>query len=312
MTVSRALSGNENVSAKTRQSVMEHATLIGYVKNSAATTMRGEQTAIVGLLLPNIINEFYARIANSLGLLCTDAGFDLVIHLTNDDYDQEVKSLLRLEALQARAVIRVPTPSPSTDQLNHTLGPRLINLIRTRDEENCAGSLLLDDGISINAAVNHLVKKGYQRIGYIGAAENLSSGRQRLAAFTEALRKNGHERDEHLICTGAPSYNMGRDFMLALLDTPTPPDALVCGGFEISNGALEACLTRNINMPGKLAFVGYGDPSFYRWIAGGITTITVSEHDVASRAIEMVQDADSLKTNSQQIIPTKLVIRSST
>lgn len=313
MTVSRALSSNDNVSAKTRKTVMDYAVQIGYVKSSAATTMRGTPTAIIGLLLPNIINEFYARFANALELLCTDAGFDLVIYLTNDDYPREVQSLRRLDALQARAVIHVP--APRSEQALYTCADetKLISLIRTRDEARCAGSLMLDDGSSIQAAVHHLAEKGYQRIAYIGASESLSSGRRRLASFTEALSEYSRQGIDQFIRTGAPSYTMGLEFMQALLDAPEPPDAVVCGGFEISNGALDACLTREISIPDTLAFVGYGDPTFYRWIAGGITTVTLSEHDVAGCAIELIRELDTHPTGrSARVIPTRLVIRGST
>ena len=85
MTVSRALSDNPNVSAETRQLTQARARAVRcYVKSSAANTMRGSPTAIVGLLLRN---------------LCADSGLDLVIHLINDDAARERQSLLRLHAL---------------------------------------------------------------------------------------------------------------------------------------------------------------------------------------------------------------------
>jgi LacI family transcriptional regulator len=112
MTVSRALSGNPNVNAETRALIVARATELGYIKSSAAMAMRGDPTAIIGLLLPNIVNEFYARFANALGIHCAAMGLDLVIHLTNDDPELEQKSLLRLQALQAATVILVPAPSP--------------------------------------------------------------------------------------------------------------------------------------------------------------------------------------------------------
>lgn len=288
---------------------MDHALQIGYVKSSAASAMRGEQTAIVGLLLPNIINEFYARFANAFGSLCAEAGFDLVIHLTEDNYEREAKSLLRLQALQARAVIRVPAPMSSQKQAITNTAIPTINLIRTRENEESIGSLLIDDGLAIESAVHFLFKKGRRRIAYIGASEALSSGRDRLNAFTRSLNNVGGTLHEDLVCTGAPSYQMGQDFMNSLLDLPEAPDSLVCGGFEISNGALDACLTNHVKIPECLEFVGYGDPSFYRWIAGGISTISISEQQVALHALEMVKAVDIRQEDKNKIIPTELILR---
>lgn len=288
MTVSRALSGSEHVNAATRKKVCEYAEQVGYVRSSAASAMRGDPTAIVGLLLPNIVNDFYARFANSLGLLCAEAGFDLVIHLTGDNREQEVSCLMRLQALQARIVFRVPAPRNSEQAPRALNGLDLVNLIRTVDDELSVGELLISDEQAIRQAVAHLHDIGRCRLAYIGASETLSSGRQRLQAFTEGLAENGLPLHDNLVFTGPPGLAMGHDSMQAILDVTDKADALVCGGFEISNGALNACLERGIRMPEQLAFVGYGDPAFYQWISGGVSTIALSGQEVAGRAIDMI------------------------
>jgi len=312
MTVSRALSGNPNVSTVKRDAILAKAVELGYVKNSAANTMRGEPSAIVGLLLPNVINEFYARFANALGLHCADQGLDLVIHLTNDELERERKSLLRLQSLQASTVVMVPTPLSGAKQLEKVEGLRVISLIRTRNPETDTRQVLLDDGSSIEAAVEHLLGRGYRHIAYIGAAESLSSGQGRLAAYMHALRRNNIEPDPCIIQTGSPGYDMGGERIAALLEGDCQFDSLVCGGFEISNGALNTCLQRGLCFPGDLAFIGYGDPSAYQWIADGITTISLSAEDLAERTAAMLVCEDTSNLPDKRLSPTRLVIRNST
>ena len=106
--------------------------------------MRGGQSAIIGLLLPNIINEFYARFANSLAILCADRSLDLVIHLTNDDPEREQQSLLRLQALQASTVILVPAPDAVDTSERFATSMRIIELIRTRHGAEVRGKLLIE------------------------------------------------------------------------------------------------------------------------------------------------------------------------
>lgn len=311
MTVSRALSGNPNVNPETRALILARAKELGYVKSSAANAMRGDPTAIVGLLLPNIINEFYARFANSLALLCADLGLDLVIHLTNDDPEREQQSLLRLQALQAAAAILVPTPRPvgTTERIASSM--RIIELIRSRQKTEVWGKLLIDDGASIKAAVAHLAGIGRQRIAFIGADPSLSSGRGRVAAYKAGLLANGLALDQTLIRTGFPGFVMGQDNMSALLALATPPDALICGGFEISNGALDCCLRSGVKFPQDLAFVGYGDPVSYRWIAGGISTIDVAPDDLAQRATLLLSSQEDEAQGTISCSPTKFILRGS-
>lgn len=308
MTVSRALSGHAGVKASTRDAIVARARELGYVRSSAAGAMRGDPTGIVGLLLPNIVNEFYSRFANALSLLCADRGLDLVIHLTNDEAARERQSLLRLRALQASAVIMAPTPAAPADMAPPPGAMRVIELIRTRDGAHGFGGLMIDDGPSITAAVDHLVARGRRRIAFIGAGASMSSGRGRAAAYRYGLARAAMPEDPALIRTAAPGFAMGRAEMEALLDAPSAPDAVICGGFEISNGALDACLRREIRLPDDLAFVGYGDPAAYRWLAGGITTIALSPDDIAERAMDMLESCDG---PGQVRSPARLTIRAS-
>ncbi|URK85989.1 substrate-binding domain-containing protein (plasmid) [Rhizobium sp. RCAM05350] len=121
---------------------------------------------------------------------------------------------------------------------------------------------------AIADAVDHLAGRGHRSIGFIGANLQLSSGRERFSAFRDSLQRHGIAMRGALTITAAPSFRMGHESLLALLDGNEAMTALVCGGFEISNGALDACLERGLRFRDDLAFVGYGDPgrlSMDRW-----------------------------------------------
>lgn len=311
MTVSRALSNHPNVSEEKRATILEYATKVGYVKSAAATAIRGDGTRIVGLLLPNLVNEFYARFANSLTLLCEKQGWHLTIHLTNDDGELEQSSIRRLRELQASTVIMVPTPDQPENDLFQTQDIRVIQLIRTRAMSFPSTALLIDDGASIAKAVTHLVQAGHTHIGYIGSYKMLSSGQQRLKAFREAMHWCNLDVDEALIRTAPPSFEMGHQSALSIMDNSAEVSALVCGGFEISNGALDACLRRGLRMPEDLAFVGFGDPSFYQWIGGGITTIVVPVDELASQAIDLMSQKLLGAETQKVVFKTSFLLRQS-
>lgn len=307
MTVSRALSAHPHVNAETREMVFKRAREVGYVKNRAANAMRGDSTGIVGLLLPNIINEFYARFANELGLLCSDSGLDLLVTLTNDEPAREQAGLDRLLALQASSVILVPAPGgePRTQDGD----THFIELIRTRCDDH--SSLLVEDETAMRAAVHHLAARGCTRIGYIGAAASLSSGRRRQQAYQTAMSEAGLTIDSALVRTGDPGREFGMASMLDLLDSTNPPQGVLCGGFETSNGALEGCLTRNVRFPDDMAFVGYGDPELYRWLAGGVTTIRVAPDKLARGALSMVIAGRDSAPESPPHAHAELILRQS-
>lgn len=293
MTVSRALSDNPNVTQATREAVQKRAQELGYVKNVAAKAMRGDASKIIGLLLPNITNEFYAHFANTLAQACDQQAYHLVIHLTNDQLEVEQKAISKLREVQAQAVIMVPCPEDKNLPLSSFGNLDVVQLIRQRDIQHPYRSILVDDTQAITDAVMSLANQGHQNIAYIGADESLSSGKQRLAAYQQGLRKANLTVNPSLVTTGSPSFETGSESALSAIGNGAT--AIVCGGFELSNGALSAYMADN-DSTSNLAFVGYGNPSFYNWIRGGISTIDIPVEQLAFDALNLITD-DHKTTN---------------
>ncbi len=288
MTVSRALSGSPHVKEETRKLVKLRAAELGYVKNAAATAIRGDGVGIVGLLLPTLVNEFYARFADTLATRLESAGLQLIIHLTADKLEQERRSLLKLREVQAAAVVMVPTPGSGTGKNGHTGEMRVIQLIRTEKSYPRSYMALVDDRQAIVKAVRRLAESGHRRIGYLGGATLLSSGSERLSAFISGLQEAGVDPQPKLIHTGIPSFAMGYEGASDMVKRDGAT-ALICAGFEVYNGALNGLLEKDLRLPTEVAFVGYGDPSYYRWLEGGISTIKIPVERLASETARLIQ-----------------------
>lgn len=307
MTVSRALSNHPNVQESTREMIVKRARELGYVKNAAATAMRGDGTRIVGLLLPNIVNDFYARFANVMADVCAAQSLHLVIHLTNDDLGQEQQALDRLRELQAMAVVMVPSPGAPGGTPPDMTPMSVIELVRRREGSGAQAAVLVDDHDALRDAVLHLADKGHRAIGYIGASGDLSSGGNRLSAYREGLRQAGLPEDPALVHTDAPSFGMGRKSAEHLL-AAGKATGIVCGGVEISNGALSALMHQGLKPGRDFAFVGYGDPHWYAWVAEGITAVRLPVEDLAREVVALL-GRDHLQSRETRSFKATLVIR---
>lgn len=314
MTVSRALSGNANVQEETRIAVVKRAKELGYVKSAAANAMRGEQTKIVGLLLPNLVNEFYATFSDSLAKSCEEQGLQLIIHLTSDDIEKEQMAIQRLREVQAESVVMVPAPGEYEHAENYLEGLDVIQLIRQRITATPCASVLVEDVAAISHAVEHLASDGkHKRIAYIGGDIVLSSGKTRLTAFLGGMKRAGLEPVEEDLFVATPSFSMAYNAARSIIDSGYAT-AIVCGGVEISNGALNACLEQGVRFPTDLAFVGYGDPSYYRWTGGGISTITIPVHELAVKTAWLLKQRRSTESDASQllqVLPAELLVRRS-
>ncbi|MEM8663113.1 MAG: LacI family DNA-binding transcriptional regulator [Pseudomonadota bacterium] len=303
MTVSRALSDHPNVQRDTRAAVHKRAAELGYVKSAAAQVMRGEKTQIIGLLLPNIVNAFYARLANAMAVGAQARSMQLIIHLTDDQRSAERLAVQRLREVQARAIAMVPAPGEEDTAPPSFGAERVVQLIRQRSFDVPAAAVLVDDTAAIHDAVGALRMRGHSSIAYLGGSQSLSSGRNRLAAFRSGLATAGLDEVDELVRTGAPSHAFGWDSARAVL-AQTSATAMVCGGFEISNGALEAVMAAKSKRAMEL--IGYGDPPFYRWLGGGVSAIRVPVDELADKALDL-----ALAPTPQAVsFPAELVMRS--
>ena len=307
MTVSRALSNHPKVRESTRKAVLDRARELGYVKSSVATAMRGDQTRIIGLLLPNLVNEFYARYANSLARYCEEKGLQLIIHLTNDDIVKEEHAVLKLREVQASAVVMVPAPGTQPGGEHYLKDLQVIQLIRTRGLQSKSTTVLINDSSAIIEAVKLLCERGHKRIAYIGGETSLSSGHDRLNAFKTGMQAAGLEILDTLIITDRPTFSLGYEAVTPLWEE-AGTTAIICGGFEISNGALNCILERNIQLPKEVSFIGYGDPSYYRWLCGGITTIKIPTIPLAEMTSELLSTTEA---EGCPALNAELIIRNS-
>lgn len=160
-------------------------------------------------------------------------------------------------------------PAPQEDEARAPVRDmRVIQLVRRARFARDAPAILIDDAPALRDAVRHLVATGHRRIAHLGAEPRLSSGRARLAAFRAGMAGAGLGVDETLTRTVRPLLALAHAETRRLLDAGQAT-ALVCGGVELSNGALWALMDAGLMPSGAFGFVGYGDPSFCAWIGGG-------------------------------------------
>ncbi|BDU39148.1 LacI family DNA-binding transcriptional regulator [Vibrio nigripulchritudo] len=314
MTVSRALADSPKVKPDTKKLIQEKAAEMGYIPNQAAVSIRGGRSGVVGLLIPNIENEFYAAIANQMSIECARHNLQLMIGLTQDDPQEEVSAITRLLKHSAMSVVMVPTPNGSENAARLLSDVDTIQLIRTRQNIGESAEIVVNESNAFEEAVVTLTKAGCQNIAYIGGPGDLSTGRIRLESTQSALTKQNLPLHKHLTKLGAPSFELGLQAMNELLEMEETPDAVITAGFEISNGALTACLEKGVCLPESMRFVGYGDPSWYQWVNSGISTISISMQDIVDQCMTLLIDYQSgqrIKSQSTVYVEASLVRRHS-
>ena len=287
-TVARALAGSTRISQETRVRVQTTADKLGYVVDLAARAMRSGTSSIVGLIIPDIRNDFYSTAAKAIADCCQERDHQLVLAVTNDDPALELEHLRNLRSARALGFIIIPSIAPSQETLRLMRSTPHVQFVRRcpKVESDWFG---IDDAQAMRLAVRHLAELGHHRIAYIGSTTAISTGRDRLDGFRRALLEAGLTVEDRFLHAGSCDSEFGGLAMSCLLDERVLPTAVVTAGARISTGAYDCARQRGASIPDQLSFVGFSDSPALRWCGGGgVTTITLPIPELATASTDFL------------------------
>ena len=284
-TVSRALNDHPAISAATKKRIKEAAARYGYVPNSAARILRHARSGIIGLVIPDIRNDFYTTVAKAIADAAAESSWQMVVATTDDQSERERQAVRSLMKAQAESIIIAPTAEPSAETVEMLKRVHTLQLLRHHPGIR-APSITVDDRLGIGLATRHLQEREHRRIGYIGRNSDVSTGLARMQGFMECF-DDSHDAERRIVLV-PPRAAYGASALRSLLTRDAPPTAVVLGSPEFTSGALEAASEDGLRIPEDLSLVSYGDSTWNRFLHGGLTTVVLPEKEIANSCVEML------------------------
>jgi LacI family transcriptional regulator len=147
-------------------------------------------------------------------------------------------------------------------------------------------AVVINDREGIRMATRHLLAYGHKRLAFVGGDASLSTGRNRLAGFEDALSDEGLK--PAAVALGAPRPEFARHAVTSMMSVRNRPTGLVLGSAELTLGALQALRALHLDWPRDVSVVGYHDPAWFELAVGGITTVRLPVQDIASTATSVL------------------------
>ncbi len=314
-TVGRALTDHPHISRETKERVRVAAEELGYVANSAARVMRGGSSHLIGLLVPDIRSPFYSMVAHVLSKCFEREGFHLALSITDDDRDIEMKQVRELVSARVAGVVTVPCAAPRRETLALL---RMVPHVQLLRRIPALGDWFgMDEERGMLDAANHLIDLGHRRIAYIGDLI-FPTGKLRYEGFRRAHAEARRKVDESLVEFGPPETQFGADAVTRLLAKRPPPTAVIMTSVLVTLGVAEQLMALNVDVPGALSVVGFGDGPWQKWWGPGLTTLRLPVEELATGC--GLWFVNRLKVKQQQspaephaaVNPIALVVRGST
>lgn len=270
-TASRALNGEPYVSAATANKVHAAAAQLGFRRNAIARDLRaGARSSLVGLIISDLGNPFYSRVARGAERRLRAAGLQLISASSNED--PTLEQTLIAEMLERRvSALLIVTSADEHGYLDteRRLGLPVVFLDRA-PADIVADAVVLDNAGGMRRAVEHLLERGHRRIGLVGDLVRLATHSERVSAFEAALTAAGVLDWQRYLRADCHDADTAERAVREVLAIDPPPTALVTTNNLITIGALRAMRGRS----DRPALVGFDD-----FDLADVLGVTVVAHD---------------------------------
>jgi LacI family transcriptional regulator/LacI family repressor for deo operon, udp, cdd, tsx, nupC, and nupG len=310
-TVSRTINNTGRISLETQEHVRRVMRELGYKPNRVARRLRaGGKCHLLGLIIPNIQNPFFADLARGV----EDVAFrnNYAVLLCNYDEDP-AKERFYLDVMEQESVDGIILPPI------HERDPAVLRAVQHGLPIVCVDRALadaaidkveIDNRLGATEAVAHLIAKGHRRIGMISGPADSSTGRERLVGYRDALAAAAIEAAPELIRYGDYKQESGRSLALDLLTIAAPPTALFVSNNLMTIGALEAIAARQLRIPQDIGLVCFDDLPLAAVFNPPLTVVRQPAYEVGRAAAELLlkrmedprRPATSLKLSPELVV----------
>jgi LacI family transcriptional regulator, galactose operon repressor len=310
-TASRAINGKGYVSDAARARLLDAADRLGYVPNASARTLKQKTSRIVGVIVSDLGNQFYGRLAAAIEQTLREADYQMVLVGDNSENAEELAGVRTFLAMRAPGVIMTPV-SDEASQLLARHGTIVVEVDRRLARVSC-DAVVIDNERGARDATAHLLAAGHRRVALLVAATNWTSDVGRLNGYSQAHDEAGVPIDERLIVRVAFHAPDAETQIGKLLDDEQPT-AIFAANNLLAEQAWRVVRERGLSLPDDISLVGFDDVPWMEMVSPAITVVAQPTDELGHVAARLLlrRIADpSCEPAVEQLEPT-LIVRGST
>lgn len=318
--VSIVLSGQgdtKGINPQTQQRVIDKAKELNYKPNIMARGLRLGKSNTIGLIVADISNKFYAKIAKKIEEVARRSNYNLIICSSDEDPEKELELINMLRERQVDGLIISTTQQDSSVfvQLKNESFPFvLIDRKLPRLQTNYIG---VDNFDGAYRATNQLLQNGYEKIALLKISpSHLTPIKDRENGYKTALREHGLRVNNRFI--GQVDFDNLKEHTRQILSEMLQPSIGIRAIFSLNNSITTACLEYfheiDVRVPHDVAIVSFDDIELFKLCFPTITAVSQPFEEIGEQAVNILFDAMNGKLNGstkQVNLPVKLIERRS-
>lgn len=314
-TVSRALNNDVRVTDETREKVVRISKELNYKPNLVARNFVKQTSYTIGLILPDISDEFFTDIIRGVDEITYKNGYYTMV-ASSHKHRTLTDSIVAFSNTGLVGGIILLLSSLTEEIKNVLLQTKIpVVLIGGGKQEHGFDSVAIDNYQGAYNATEYLIKKKkFSKIAHITGPQDNDDAYIRKKGFVDACKKNGIAIDKSFIIEGDFSRDSGYQGFIKLFNYSHKPEAIFAANDMMALGCYDAANFLGIKIPNQIALVGFDDIFVSQYLNPGLTTVRVQIEEVGKAAADiLVTKLKGLNGKSHPLlkIPTDLIVRGS-
>ena len=315
MTVSRVINHHPSVRPSTRKKVEAAIHELGYRQNEAARLLKGQRAKLIGLIVPDLSDAFFASCAHTVQHLARMHGYMTLVVASERDAELEFQQAELMASRKVSGLLVVTSAHKGDDRLREL---QKTGLAIVAFDRPLAGSdtdcVLVENRNGAEEATQHLIAHGHKRIVCVGYDEDTYTISQRVKGFTFYMNFSGLKPE---VKFGLLTLDDVRKWLDGVLESKHRPTAIFSVNQRTSAHVLQALNERGVQVPKQMALVGFDDFDLAAVVTPPLTTVAQFPVEIAQRAmglllkrIQGVKD-ETETLRAKIMLPVKLIVRAS-
>lgn len=318
-TVSRVINNNGRFSEETRKKVLDVIKKYQYNTNTVAKALRMNKSKTIGIIVPDISNEFFSTIVHEIESYFFKKGFSTFICNTDKSSEKESAYIKSLDSKMVDGLICIS----GQEEIEASLLSRDIPIVCIDRRPRMTNNLAMIESDHFHGgylATKHLIEKGCKDIIVLTKKRNLSSVNDRVEGFKKALAEHSYPFTLHSIVetTEDRKHNIdkARDAIRHELKKGRKFDGVFATNDWLALGVVKELIDFGLCVPEDVKVVGFDDDTIAKYSEIPLTTVRQDVQKIAEEASEifftLLTEEDMVNNRNHVKIPIKLIERKTT
>ncbi len=299
--VSLVMREPDRVSDASREAVLRAAEELGYRPNAVARSLVQQRSHVIGVVLSDLHNPFFADVADGVEAAAADAGFRTMLASAFLDPEREQSAMETLLEMRVDALLPLG-PMMDTEQLEKIAALIPVCVVARHTGSSSFDTIAVDDAAGAREAVQHLIELGHHDIAHIHAG-TAAGAPERRSGYEEAMLANDLGANIRSV-PGAYTERGGARAMTGILESGRIPTAVFAPNDAAALGAMDVIDSAGLTIPGDVSLIGYDNLGIAGLPRISLTTVGQPRSELGDQAVKLLVE----RIEQPDLAPRQVVV----